>query len=144
MTIGENIKAMRKLSSLTQKQLAEKCGLAEITIRQYESGKREPKIETILKISKALDVPITELTNVSALFKDMVDSSLGAETEAIGAAKALAKALANNDMKNEDIFRRNVLIGNYEKLNRNGKLKAIHYVEDLTKIPEYKREKKEE
>ena len=44
MSIGENIKNIRMQKGLTQKQLAEKSGVAEITIRQYESDKREPKI----------------------------------------------------------------------------------------------------
>ena len=39
--IGENIKSIRKEKKITQKELAEKCNLATITIRQYENGKRE-------------------------------------------------------------------------------------------------------
>ena len=34
MTIGKRIKEIRLAAGLTQKQLAEICGLAEITIRQ--------------------------------------------------------------------------------------------------------------
>ena len=60
--IGENIKRVRGKKGMTQKELAEKCNLATITIRQYESGKREPKTETLYKIAKALDVYILELT----------------------------------------------------------------------------------
>ena len=33
---------------------AQKTGLAEITIRQYENNKREPKIETLQKIENAV------------------------------------------------------------------------------------------
>ncbi len=52
--IGENIRKFRKKANLTQKELAEKCGLAEITIRQYETGKRTPKTEILAKIADAL------------------------------------------------------------------------------------------
>ena len=59
--VGENIKRFRKKANLTQKELAEKCGFAEITIRQYENGKRAPKIETMQKIATVLAVPISDL-----------------------------------------------------------------------------------
>lgn len=61
MTIGENIRAIRKEKGLTQKELGRLCGIAEITIRQYESEKYQPKIETIEKIAKALGVPIVKI-----------------------------------------------------------------------------------
>lgn len=61
MTAGEKIQAIRKEKKLTQRQLAEQCGLAEITIRQYEAGKYIPKIETVQKISIALEVPVRRL-----------------------------------------------------------------------------------
>ena len=41
MSIGKRIQEYRKALSLTQKELAEQSGTAEITIRQYENGKRQ-------------------------------------------------------------------------------------------------------
>lgn len=61
MTIGERIKTFRKKVGLTQKQLADKCEVAEITIRQYESGKRQPRIEQLQKVAAALDVQVNDL-----------------------------------------------------------------------------------
>ena len=58
MTVAENIKRLRKNRGFTQKQLAEKCGMSESTLRQYEIGYRNPKIETLHKIAKALDKSI--------------------------------------------------------------------------------------
>lgn len=60
MNIGEKIKLYRKKSGLTQKQLAEKIGRKEITIRKYESGEREPRISIIHDICEALNIPIDE------------------------------------------------------------------------------------
>ena len=54
MSIGNNIKIARAAAGLTQKELALKCDLAEITIRQYETGKREPRMTQIQKIATAL------------------------------------------------------------------------------------------
>lgn len=61
MTVGENIKRIRKEKGLTQKKLGELCGINEVQIRQYESGKANPKIETIDKIASALEVPIIKI-----------------------------------------------------------------------------------
>lgn len=61
MNIGENIKKYRKIRGLTQKELAELCGLATGTIQQYELGKRTPNINTIIEISKKLEVTVDNL-----------------------------------------------------------------------------------
>ena len=45
----------------TIKELAEKAGLAYITIVKYEHGERNPKRYSLYKISKALDVCISDI-----------------------------------------------------------------------------------
>lgn len=67
MTVGENIKRIRKEKGLTQKQLAEKCGMYESQVRRYELGKANPKLETIRKIAKALDVDVWELIEFNTI-----------------------------------------------------------------------------
>lgn len=54
MTVGENIRKLRKERGLTQKQLGELCGI-------NEADKQNAKIETIEKIAKALGVPIVKI-----------------------------------------------------------------------------------
>lgn len=61
MTIGEKIQKARKEREYTQKQLAEKCGVATGTIQQYELGKRQPRIEQLEKIANVLEVPVDYL-----------------------------------------------------------------------------------
>lgn len=61
MTVGENIKRIRKEKGYTQKELAEKCEMYESQIRKYELDKANPKIETIGKVADALEVPLTSL-----------------------------------------------------------------------------------
>ncbi|MDU6265823.1 MAG: helix-turn-helix transcriptional regulator [Anaerocolumna aminovalerica] len=61
MNLGDRIKQCRTNKNLTQKELAAMIGVAEITIRQYETGKRQPRIETIEKIADILDVTIQYL-----------------------------------------------------------------------------------
>lgn len=66
MAIGKQIKIQRKRQHLTQKQLAEKTGIAEITIRQYEAGKYNPKINALNKLCIALDCKITDLIDADS------------------------------------------------------------------------------
>lgn len=56
MSLGEKIQQARKEAGLTQAQLAEKCGLAAITIQQYERDKRQPRLEQLADIANALHV----------------------------------------------------------------------------------------
>lgn len=64
MTVGENIRRIRKELGLTQKALGQLCNINESQIRRYELGlsNSNPKIETIRKIADALGVSIYELT----------------------------------------------------------------------------------
>lgn len=66
MDIGTNIRVARKNARLTQEQLAKKCNLATITIRQYELGKREPKMEQLSALASALGIHILELLGYPA------------------------------------------------------------------------------
>lgn len=61
MTIGEKIKSYRKVAGLTQKKLGELSDTSESTIKQYESGKRQPRIEQLQKIADTLNVPVSSL-----------------------------------------------------------------------------------
>lgn len=64
MTVGENIKRIRKERGLTQKKLGGLCGLSEGMIRQYELNLRTPKLETVEKIASALGVAPSILMGV--------------------------------------------------------------------------------
>ncbi len=59
--IGTRIKKYRKLKKLTQKQLGQLSNTSETTIKQYETGKRQPRIEQLQKIANVLSVQVTDL-----------------------------------------------------------------------------------
>ena len=61
MTLGEKIKYYRKKSGLTQKAFATLLNMATGTIQQYELGKRQPRLETLEKISEVLNIHPYEL-----------------------------------------------------------------------------------
>lgn len=62
--IAENIIRVRKRSGMSQKELAEMIGTQQQQISQWESGNRIPKIDTILRISKALSCSPKEICPV--------------------------------------------------------------------------------
>ena len=63
--MDNNIRYVRKLRGLTMKELGERVGVGESSISQYETGKREPDNETLLKIAEALDTTVDFLLRVS-------------------------------------------------------------------------------
>lgn len=62
MTVGERIQTARKKAGMKQSELAEKLGVAVITIGQYERNKRQPRIEQLRAIADALEVPLFYFT----------------------------------------------------------------------------------
>lgn len=58
MTIGEKIRKLRNHTGLTQRTLGELSGTSETTIKQYELGKRQPRIEQLKKIATVFDFPL--------------------------------------------------------------------------------------
>lgn len=65
MSVGYNIRNIRTLRGMTQKELGLKAGFsnstADVRIRQYESGKMVPKEDKLNDIAKALDVDVSAL-----------------------------------------------------------------------------------
>ena len=62
---NDNLKEARLRSGLSQKEVAENIGVAKSTYSLYESGNREPNVQTIKKISDALDVSADELLGLN-------------------------------------------------------------------------------
>lgn len=61
MNTGELIKNYRKIAGLTQKELGTLSGTSERTIQNYETGKRQPRIEQLQKIAPILNVSVLDL-----------------------------------------------------------------------------------
>lgn len=63
-TVGRNIRRIREQRALSQEQLAEKCQLHRTYVSGIERGTRNPSLQNLLKIARALDV------HPSILFRD--------------------------------------------------------------------------
>ena len=62
MTIGENIKMLRKYNMLNQKQFAERMGTQQ-RVSEWETNKIEPSLYNVIKMLKVLGVTFEELTD---------------------------------------------------------------------------------
>jgi transcriptional regulator with XRE-family HTH domain len=66
MDIGEKIRELRIEKRMSQKELAEKMGLAVATISSYEVNNSQPNIEKLIHLSKLFGVSIDEIVGNSA------------------------------------------------------------------------------
>lgn len=116
MTIGEKIKKARTDAKMTQKELAEKCGMADSAIRKYESGKVVPKLDTIAKIARAMGLYAGDLVDAG----QWGQVQPGEDSEPASAAESQ-------------------LIYHFRTLNDNGQTVEVERVQELTQIPAYQR-----
>ena len=56
-----NLRRIRKQERLTMKDLADLSGVSESAIGMYETGKRKPSFEVLLRLSEALGCTVDEL-----------------------------------------------------------------------------------
>lgn len=75
-----NLKEARTTRKMTQKDVAEKIGVAKSTYSLYESGNREPGVAIIKKIAKVLNVSADELLGTNEK-EDLQIQSLITEPE---------------------------------------------------------------
>jgi transcriptional regulator with XRE-family HTH domain len=54
--VGERIAARRKKLGLTQMELAERVGMSFTTISDYENGKRNIALETLVRVAEGLEM----------------------------------------------------------------------------------------
>ena len=68
--IGERLRAARKEKGLTQSELADRLGISFVGVSQWESGKRNPKKETLIRLAAVLEVPVSYFTETATLDDD--------------------------------------------------------------------------
>jgi transcriptional regulator with XRE-family HTH domain len=58
---GENLLRIRQARKLSQENLADRAGIHRTQISLLEGGRRQPLLETLVRLAGALDVPIDAL-----------------------------------------------------------------------------------
>lgn len=125
--MNNRIRELRKERKLTMKQLGERLGLAESTISQYETGKREPDHKTLVKISEFFHV------SVDYLLGHVSEPWFYLDTERI-----LREINSYDEEMPQDASKQHLLTA-FDQLNEEGQTKAVERVEELTEIPKYQK-----
>lgn len=64
VTLGENVRVLRRRNFMTQEQLAKAAGISHRTLVNIETKRvTEPHFSTILKLAQALGVEPSQLVN---------------------------------------------------------------------------------
>ena len=69
MTLGQQVRALRRQRRLTQEQLAELAGVSLQHIGEIERGLGNPTLNSLVKLSDALDISLSELFENSEQYK---------------------------------------------------------------------------
>ncbi len=54
--LGKNLRAARKKLGLTQEQVAERSGVQAGEVSRIEAGKRDPRVSTLERLAKAVEL----------------------------------------------------------------------------------------
>lgn len=61
--LAGNLRALRGVRGITLSELGRRSGIAKATLSQLEAGSGNPTIETLFGLSRALEVPVSELVS---------------------------------------------------------------------------------
>lgn len=90
MSLGEKLKALRTAKKMSQKELAERIGIAKSVISFYESGDRFPSYDVLVKIARIFNVTTDYLLDVE---RERTVNVSGLSEEDIAAVTTVIDAL---------------------------------------------------
>lgn len=123
MTTGKElpknrIAELRKNKKLSQSELAKGTGLTRQAISLYEIGKREPKLETWIKLADFFDVSVSYIQGISDI-SDNIGKIIGVGFTRNNEDSSKKKKYINEFLDNRRLWRYQLLMGGYR-----GKLKS--------------------
>lgn len=65
VNMGEKLRSLRIENNLTQKQVADRIGLAISAVSSYESGSRYPTYDTLIKLARMFHVSTDYLLGIA-------------------------------------------------------------------------------
>lgn len=64
---SRRLRELRDNAKMTQSELAERAGVARVTVARMEIGEREPSWVMVQKLARALNVPVAEFVDPSII-----------------------------------------------------------------------------
>lgn len=95
---AEKLKNLRTAHKMSQKELAERIGIAKSVISFYESGERFPSYDVLIKISRIFNVTTDFLLDVER--GRMIDISGLSDEDAAVVASVIEALKRNSTIKN--------------------------------------------
>lgn len=123
MDFKTRIRELRKVSHITQEQLATRIGVTKQAISQYERGIRQPEYETLEALADFFNVDLDYL-----LGRSNKTTLLPQSGYYMNPAVDSGSVLSSEDSE---------LLSDFHKLNTEGKAEARKQVRNLTKIEDY-------
>jgi len=71
MFLSENLKHLRHKTGLSQKELSDKLQIGRSTLAEYERGKAEPNLDTLIKLAKLFAVSLDQLIAQNLMHTDL-------------------------------------------------------------------------
>lgn len=169
--LKDNLKKYRKISGITQKELAERSGVSYSTITKLESGVLTNPSEGILapiaiilgvKVSdlapptadenpfKNIDIALLTHLKANGYTEEKYKEQTGKRTsisELFGTENLVYKIVSDSVdsqlglLMDDYIPDREKLLKSFDKLNKNGRKEAVKRVEELTEIIRYTNKK---
>jgi transcriptional regulator with XRE-family HTH domain len=68
--LGQKIRELRKERRMSQTELAQRAGVALMTISRLERGEHDPHVRTLSQTAKGLGVPLFELMRSAGYFEN--------------------------------------------------------------------------
>lgn len=135
--IGEKIRSARISANMTQAELAEKLGVAYQNIGQIESGKRKPKLETIVKIAYAIGCRVEDLIGLETF-------DTGAEFDE-RRKELLSQAQAAGDRADRLTIihikdPRKFIDFALDQMNEKGRAKVAERAAEVLEVPKYRKD----
>lgn len=164
MYTGDQIRKYRKKAGLTQKELGRRLGISQQQIGQWETGKTNPKIETLQKIADVLGESLfmfldDELFDVATDDKDFdtnhVSEVLDRRIKEVAENPALSRdeklkqlndlitsgnIIIHERINHVTIAKKQLLNFYFDELNIDGQNRALDHVEMLTKISDFRKD----
>ena len=145
VTVGQRIKTARKNAGLTQKELGEKIGVSFQAIAQWETGARNPKHESLKRISDAIGcnfywLLFGDLSSIEDRSAFTVMRIFNTDDQKVEKAAKVAVHHSECEHRSKGYsFSKDEeeLIKIFSSLNVDGKKTAIERVGELAQIPKY-------